>query len=114
MDQLMETTIEQSSLAKAIVQVYHSVSTDSIAHVLINDFIDLSLQIPPLAPSRFFSPLDNDRDWYEYAHFPVIAPYHTLLLLEDPEEILKSMPLDANPTLVQLVQILTPVQRYVL
>jgi hypothetical protein len=33
-----------------------------------------------------------------------------LLLLEDPEEVLKSMPLDSNPTLVQLVQILTPTQ----
>ncbi|KAG9304606.1 hypothetical protein G9A89_020170 [Geosiphon pyriformis] len=110
-DDIMETTIKQSSLAKTIAQVYHSISSDSIAHVIINDYIDLSLQIPPLAPSLFFSPLDNDRDWYEYAHFPVIAPYHTLLLLEDPEEILKSMPLDANPTLVQLIQILTPTQR---
>jgi hypothetical protein len=47
---------------------------------------------------------------YEYDKYPVLCPYHTLLLLEDPEEVLKSMPLDSNPTLVQLVQILTPTQ----
>ncbi|CAG8477191.1 12354_t:CDS:10 [Ambispora leptoticha] len=110
-NEITDSIIKQSSLAKAIAQVYHDISNDSIAHVIINDYIDLSLQIPPLAPSMFFSPLDNARDGYEYAHFPVIAPYHTLLLLEDPEEILKSMPLDSNPTLVQLVQILTPTQR---
>jgi hypothetical protein len=47
---------------------------------------------------------------YEYENFPVLLPYHTLLLLEDPEEILKDIPLDANPTLVKLVQILVPYQ----
>lgn len=47
---------------------------------------------------------------YEYDNYPVLCPYHTLLLLEDPEEVLKNMPLDASPTLVQLVQILTPTQ----
>ncbi|KAI8071414.1 nitrogen permease regulator of amino acid transport activity 3-domain-containing protein [Gongronella butleri] len=46
----------------------------------------------------------------EYDHYPILSPYNTLLLLEDPEEILKNMPLDASPTLVQLIQILTPTQ----
>ena len=102
----MEITLEKSSLARTIRKVYDAISSDSVAHILINDYIDLSLQIPPLIPTI------NTSDRHEYAHYPVIAPYHTLLLLEDPEEILKSMPLDANPTLVQLVQILTPTQRY--
>ncbi|CAG8500804.1 2294_t:CDS:10 [Diversispora eburnea] len=110
MDELMELILEKSTLANTIRQVYDSISTDSIAHVLVNDYIDLSLQIPPLSPTMFFTP-KNDVAGYEYAHYPVIAPYHTLLLLEDPEEILKNIPLDANPTLVQLVQILTPTQR---
>ncbi|CAG8783186.1 15907_t:CDS:2 [Dentiscutata erythropus] len=110
MDKLMEIILEKSSLARTIRQVYESISTDSIAHVLVNDYIDLSLQIPPLAPTTLFAP-DNDTEGNEYTHYPVIAPYHALLLLEDPEEILRSMPLDSNPTLVQLVQILTPTQR---
>lgn len=50
---------------------------------------------------------------YEYENFPVLLPYHTLLLLEDPEEILRDIPLDANPTLVKLVQILVPYQWYI-
>ncbi|KAF0442224.1 UPF0171-domain-containing protein [Gigaspora margarita] len=110
MDKLMEITLEKSSLARTIRQVYESISTDSIAHILVNDYIDLSLQLPPLAPTTLFAP-NNDMEGNEYTHYPVIAPYHALLLLEDPEEILRSMPLDSNPTLVQLVQILTPTQR---
>src|ERR1044072_1772941 len=106
LDELMEITLEKSSLARTIGKVYDAISTDNIAHILINDYIDLSLQIPPLAPTINLS--NNDMIGHEYAHYPVIAPYHTLLLLEDAEEILKNMPLDANPTLVQLVQILTP------
>jgi len=106
----MENILEKSSLARVIRKVYESISTDSIAHILINDYIDLSLQIPSLVPTTNHS--GNDITRYEYAHYPVIAPYHTLLLLEDAEVILKNMPLDANPTLVQLVQILTPTQRY--
>ncbi|RIA89323.1 nitrogen permease regulator of amino acid transport activity 3-domain-containing protein [Glomus cerebriforme] len=109
LDELMEITLEKSSLARTIRKVYDAISNDCVAHILINDYIDLSLQIPPLVPTINFS--DNDMIGHEYSHYPVIAPYHTLLLLEDPEEILKNMPLDANPTLVQLVQILTPTQR---
>ncbi|CAJ0862173.1 2899_t:CDS:2 [Entrophospora sp. SA101] len=110
-DDLMNIILQKSSLAKTIKQVYDAISTDSIAHVLVNDYIDLSLQIPPLVPTTFINSSDNDLHGYEYAHYPVIAPYHTLLLLEDAEELLKNMPLDANPTLVNLVQILTPTQR---
>jgi hypothetical protein len=110
LDELMEITLEKSSLARTIRKVYDAISSDCVAHILINDYIDLSLQIPPLVPT--INTHDNDMNGHEYAHYPVIAPYHTLLLLEDPEEILKNMPLDANPTLVQLVQILTPTQRY--
>ncbi|PKK73410.1 UPF0171-domain-containing protein [Rhizophagus irregularis] len=109
LDELMEITLEKSSLARTIRKVYDAISNDCVAHILINDYIDLSLQIPPLVPT--INTHDNDIIGHEYAHYPVIAPYHTLLLLEDPEEILKNMPLDANPTLVQLVQILTPTQR---
>lgn len=110
-DGTMDEILAKSTLAQTIAEVYHAISRGVTARVMVNDYIDLSLQIPPLAPSLFFSPLDSERDSYEYAHYPVIAPYHTLLLLEDPLEILKTLPLDASPTLVELVQIITPIQR---
>ncbi|KAI8384271.1 nitrogen permease regulator of amino acid transport activity 3-domain-containing protein [Radiomyces spectabilis] len=125
-DEVMEVILRESSLARDIKQIYCAISTNTAAHVIINDFIDLSLQIPVLGPdastnnNTSFS-LSRDvhqgslmdiygMGGYEYESYPMLCPYHTLLLLEDPEEVLKNMPLDASPTLVQLVQILTPTQ----
>ncbi|ORZ13998.1 nitrogen permease regulator of amino acid transport activity 3-domain-containing protein [Absidia repens] len=182
---VMQTILQQSSLARDIRHIYTALTTRTTAHVIINDFIDVSLQIPlftqqsrrstfgaamtqhsqrhqqqklaqtddqkkkqqqhqqqqqkqqkeqqehqkknikgVIAPtsnstsgpllgydSQSASLLDiYGMSGYEYDHYPVLCPYHTLLLLEDPEEVLKNMPLDASPTLVQLIQILTPTQ----
>ncbi|PHZ08859.1 UPF0171-domain-containing protein [Rhizopus microsporus ATCC 52813] len=125
-NQVMSEILQKSSLARDIRQIYTAISSNAAAHVIINDFIDLSLQIPILgtkkATSRnsledsFVSPIASSLmdiysvTGYEYDNYPILCPYHTLLLLEDPEEVLKNMPLDASPTLVQLVQILTPTQ----
>lgn len=128
----MREILRESSLARDIKQIYTAISSNTAAHVIINDFIDLSLQIPVIglgSESRSGSDRDNllspnggsnyngslmdiySVAGYEYDNYPVLCPYHTLLLLEDAEEVLKNMPLDASPTLVQLVQILTPTQR---
>jgi hypothetical protein len=132
----MREILRESSLARDIRQIYTAISANTAAHVIINDFIDLSLQIPVIGMNNpCESSMTADREslmsstqrakdnytgsslmdiysvaGYEYDNYPVLCPYHTLLLLEDPEEVLKNMPLDASPTLVQLVQILTPTQ----
>ncbi|KAF9306765.1 Nitrogen permease regulator 3 [Mortierella antarctica] len=173
--QFHNQVLSTSSLARAVRLIYDGISVDKVCHVVLNDSIDISLQIPHLAPlprasshihrqiqnaSHNDSPTANingtngsqngqgnyssgpytnganqqalmtpmvTQYWgiggmgymmddfemgyaYEYENFPVLFPYHTLLLLEDPEEILKDIPLDANPTLVKLVQILVPYQ----
>ncbi|KAF9922373.1 Nitrogen permease regulator 3 [Linnemannia zychae] len=163
--QFHDQVLSISSLARAVRSIYDCVSADKVCHIVLNDSIDVSLQIPHLAPlprssgymtRRIQNSLNGDSptalasnniynssnipgsqqalmtplttqyggvggmgymmdDYeigiaYEYENFPVLLPYHTLLLLEDPEEILKDIPLDANPTLVKLVQILVPYQ----
>ncbi|KAI8378444.1 nitrogen permease regulator of amino acid transport activity 3-domain-containing protein [Blakeslea trispora] len=127
----MGEILRESSLARDIKQIYTAISSNTAAHVIVNDFIDLSLQIPTIGNAFEASSFDRDNmalsyyshqaggsslmdiysvAGYEYDNYPVLCPYHTLLLLEDPEEVLKNMPLDASPTLVQLIQILTPTQ----
>ncbi|KAI7831455.1 nitrogen permease regulator of amino acid transport activity 3-domain-containing protein [Gamsiella multidivaricata] len=159
-----EQVLTDSSLARAVRSIYECITADKVCHVVLNDSIDISLQIPHLAPlqrtATYFTrqiqssaptesptgtPSSGQNGYnasgsqqalmtpmtaqygglagigyimddyeigiaYEYENFPVLLPYHTLLLLEDPEEILKDIPLDANPTLVKLVQILVPYQ----
>ncbi|GJJ78796.1 nitrogen permease regulator 3-like protein [Entomortierella parvispora] len=179
LEKFHEQVLAASSLARAVRSIYDCISADKVCHVVLNDSIDISLQIPHLAPlpraSSYItrqiqrslngdSPTTNGTNTgvtsspavagtntfngsnsniaasqqalmtpfvsqyggiggmgymmddyevgiaYEYENFPILFPYHTLLLLEDPEEILKDIPLDASPTLVKLVQILVPYQ----
>ncbi|KAF9413192.1 Nitrogen permease regulator 3 [Podila epigama] len=185
-EQFHQQVLASSSLARAIQLIYEGISLDKVCHVMLNDSIDITLQIPHLAPLPRASSYVNrqiqhtgqgdspttmtangahgsqsqtgnhvagsvadgmtgggggggangygganqqvltpmvTQHWgiggmgymmddfevgyaYEYENFPVLFPYHTLLLLEDPEEILKDIPLDANPTLDELQYIL--------
>ncbi|KAJ9048836.1 Nitrogen permease regulator 3 [Entomophthora muscae] len=41
---------------------------------------------------------------------PSLRPYHSLLLLDTPEDLLRALPPDASPKLIRLIQILTPTQ----
>lgn len=43
---------------------------------------------------------------------PTLRPYHTLLLLDTPEDLLRTLPPDSSPKLIRLIHILTPTQRY--
>lgn len=122
----MDQILSVSSLARDIKHVYHSITNDAIAHIVLNDFIDLSLQIPTFGSGSYPLYASQETDYYsmipdlmrvsgrhEYEAYPAMCPYHALLLLQDPEEVLRDMPLDSSPTLVQLVQVLTPKLRWV-
>lgn len=40
----------------------------------------------------------------------VCRPYHTLLLLEDEQILLSSLPIDASPSLIRLVKVANPLR----
>ena len=112
-NQLMDCILYRSSLARDLATIYDSLISNRIAHVVINNSVDLSLQIPPLLPSLDDNEenlLSDEQILSNDTSFPTLRPYHALLLLEDPEEILKSFPKDPSPTLVELIQVVTPMQ----
>ncbi|RUS29887.1 nitrogen permease regulator of amino acid transport activity 3-domain-containing protein [Jimgerdemannia flammicorona] len=122
----MEQILNASSLARDIKHVFDSICNNTIAHIILNDFIDLSLQIPTLGSgnSMLYAALEGDYYsmipdlvgtsgsgngyGYECDTYPILCPYHALLLLNDPEEVLQNVPMDSSPTLIHLVQMLTP------
>ncbi|KAI8918524.1 nitrogen permease regulator of amino acid transport activity 3-domain-containing protein [Powellomyces hirtus] len=117
LNDIMDRILTGSTLAKCLADIYNSITNQSGAHVVVNASVDLSLHIPergtkPLSlssrPLSASGTLDqsvtNSRD------HPILRPYHALLLLHDPEEVLKSLPLDTLPLLVELIQIVTPTQ----
>ncbi len=110
--EMLERVLHQSSLARLLVHLYHSIKSNAISHLVINTSIDLSLKVPsvPTADSYGFGYLPFDPR-YNMKDFPIMRPYHCLLLLQDAEEILRCLPLDASPLLYELIEVVTPTQR---
>ncbi|KAJ3010132.1 Nitrogen permease regulator 3 [Thoreauomyces humboldtii] len=132
-EELMTRILAESTLAKCLSEIYSSITTTSSAHVVVNASVDLSLHIPDYrhglqagltsglgchpahSPhSRAAAPLSPTSDATLIAldarEYPILRPYHALLLLHDPEEVLKELPLDPLPLLVELIQVVTPTQ----
>ena len=121
----------RSSLAKALSEVYLSISTSKIAHVFINDTLDISLQIPqvssiaelpsvmePQMPGVWLTTA-NSLEEDESLDGITLAKHFALLLLDDVENILKDIDHDLGPKevshpLAEFVQIVKPTMSYVL
>lgn len=128
-----------SSLARTMAHLFHAVTDNTMAHLVVNSSIDLAL-LPcfyekPFAAVAGGGNTSGDKTDGEamsgggvmgggggslvqssvgtFASLKdeegfLMRPYKALLLLYDPEEIVKGMPWDPSPLLVQLVQIVTP------
>jgi hypothetical protein len=103
MSVLWPNILAQSTLAKAISEVFHSISTSKIAHVFFNDNFDISLQIPQIGeisilPSLLDPQLPglwlttaNSYDQDENDSDNMLAKHFALLLLDSPSTILKEV-----------------------
>jgi DNA polymerase III sliding clamp (beta) subunit (PCNA family) len=106
-DEQMKMLIEKSSLASEIAQLYGFLEKSTQGHILINNFIEVS----------FGNPEDHQLDYVIQAE-PVVStsldiqPYHTLLLLHESIDIIRSFPMDFSPALLSFLQITTPTQWY--
>ena len=103
MSSLWHTILSRSTLAKAISEVYHSISTSRIAHVFLNNSFDVSLQIPQLGATSILPGLidpqmpgiwlttANSYDQDESNSDNLLAKHFALLLLAPPEQIIKEV-----------------------
>ncbi|KAI8925788.1 nitrogen permease regulator of amino acid transport activity 3-domain-containing protein [Entophlyctis helioformis] len=124
---LQSRLLQASSLARCLARIYHTVLGQTSPHFEINDSVSLALRISDLEPE--FAPslcvpetLSTGPDPLqmqptssinpEGQPYPILRPYQALLLLSDPEEILKTLPVDASPLLVELIQVVTPTQSF--
>jgi nitrogen permease regulator 3-like protein len=98
--------IEQTPLAKTIIQVFQAFHSHLRQNVItINNSVSFSIQTDlsklialtePIVPGTFKTT------------YPAPRPYHSLLLLQDPEETMLSLPLNASPFLIRMIQTTTP------
>jgi hypothetical protein len=109
-DDIDKAIIQKSTLAQSLVTIYEDLRLKRSAHLVLNSAIDISMQLPHSLSLTKDTKIQNATlDEHEY---PDIRPYHSLLLLSDPEEIVKRLPVDSSPLLVKLIQIVTPTQKY--
>lgn len=127
---LWKQILAKSSLAKAMSEVYHSISTSRIAHVFINKTFDRSLQIPqissiselptviePQMPGTWLTTASSIED-DESLDSNTLAKHFALLLLDDVDNILKDIDhehgsRDLSHPLAEFVQIVKPTMSYV-
>ncbi|KAJ1977554.1 Nitrogen permease regulator 3 [Dimargaris verticillata] len=94
---------EQSTLARAIAQVYDAVCHDQVAHLQIDGRYSLSLQVPRLHED-LWAEMSQEELTDKLAAYPYIRPQQILLPLQPPEQILRSIPMDANISLRLLIK----------
>jgi nitrogen permease regulator 3-like protein len=110
--------VKQCDLAEIIQQTYDAISKDGIAHLLVNRRLNLSLVIPKLISSDVI-PTDTTLDHPFLSSAlsfgidiadadPLVLPYFSLLLLDDLERLLTTLPTRATPMLVRLLRALDP------
>ncbi|KAJ1536860.1 Nitrogen permease regulator 3, partial [Nowakowskiella sp. JEL0078] len=118
LDSLSETQqiLQVSSLAQLMALLHHSLNTNARAHLVINNSIDISLNLYAPPSTCLANPLSSlkhatdSSDTQMPVGLPVFRPYHTLLLLIDPDDVLVSLPVDANPLLIEFIRIVNPTQ----
>ncbi|KAI9849504.1 MAG: Nitrogen permease regulator 3 [Sclerophora amabilis] len=129
MTKLWNLILVRSSLAKAMSEVFISISASKIAHVFLNDHFDVSLQIPqvqsiadlpsyiePQMPGVWLTTADSfDED--EDSEHNTIAKHFALLLLDDVENIVRDINTEPGPPkisdpLVKFVRIVKPTMSF--
>jgi hypothetical protein len=93
-----------SSLAVLLVNIFHKFTIGIVAPIEVNSLLCFSIQtdLKQLAGQGL-----NDKNT-----IITLRPYHALLLLYDPEEIVFNMPIDSSSLLIELIQVVTPTQWY--
>lgn len=118
---LWSSIAQNSSLARAIMVTFNTISNDKIAHVNLGQDFDASFQLPqPVSISGVPTPtepqmpglwLTTATPWEDDEQDTLISPHSALLLLEDDAVLLKEVESDAKELsgpLSHFVRNLTP------
>lgn len=110
-ESIFSVILERSNLARELKQVFNSLSTTGIVDLKLNNFVKVSFCLPQKAhrlkllthrsmPAIGKQSLENCLN--------SLKPYHGMLLLQEPHEILNSLPIDASPATIQLLKVTRP------
>lgn len=104
-----ELILQRSSLARDLKSVFSSLSTSGVIHIMINKWIQVRFCLPQKVHQSHkrgyvINPEIIDRCLNS------LRPYHGLLLLIEPMDLLDSLPIDSSPALKRLIQMYNPLK----
>lgn len=103
--------LNRSNLARDLKRVFINLSTTGIVDLKINNWVSVSFCLPQKVHrlklmTHKSMPAIRTKDIRRCLLY--LRPYHGLLLLQEPQELLDSLPIDASPAFIQLIRVTKP------
>lgn len=100
--------LNRSNLARDLKRVFVSLVTTGIVDIKINNWVSVSFCLPQKVHrlklmTHKSMPAIGTKDIKRCLLY--LRPYHGLLLLQEPQELLDSLPIDASPAFIQLIRV---------
>ena len=104
--------LERSQLAQHLSQIYNNLGQHGEVHLYLNNWIEINFCLPH---KLHYVQVGNKALTMEPDAFlkflKYLRPYHGILVLQDENTLLESLPLDSTPALSHLIQVTNPLRR---
>lgn len=104
-----ELILQRSSLARDLKSVFSSLSTSGIINIMINKWIQVRFCLPQKVHQSHKKGFVINPEIIDRC-LDSLRPYHGLLLLIEPLDLLDSLPIDSSPALRRLIQMYNPLK----
>lgn len=104
-----ELILQRSSLARGLKSVFSNLSTSGIVNIMINKWIQVRFCLPQKVHQSHKKGLLIDPEIIDRC-LNSLRPYHGILLLTEPLDLLESLQIDCSPALKRLIQMYNPLK----
>ncbi|XP_059608708.1 GATOR complex protein NPRL3 isoform X2 [Phlebotomus argentipes] len=106
---VFDLVLERSSLAQCLKTIYHDLCTTGLLSVTINQWMTLSFCLPQKAHQFHKKGFIVEPEAIDRC-LESLKPYHGMLLLVDPSELLDCFPPSGARMLIQLIEVYNPLK----
>ncbi|XP_055693349.1 GATOR complex protein NPRL3 [Lutzomyia longipalpis] len=106
---VFDLVLERSSLAQCLKTIYHDLCTTGLLNVTINQWVTLSFCLPQKAHQFHKKGFIVEPEAIDRC-LESLKPYHGMLLLVDPSELLDCFPPSGARMLIQLIEVYNPLK----
>ncbi|XP_015589803.1 GATOR complex protein NPRL3 isoform X2 [Cephus cinctus] len=104
-----ELILQKSLLARDLKSVFNSLCTSGVINIMINKWIQVSFCLPQKVHQSHKKGFIMNPEIIDRC-LDSLRPYHGLLLLLEPHDLLDSLPTDSSPALRRLIQMYNPLK----